>query len=40
MQTKHLCVLIHTRIKGMEPLNLFKPSSDYITDKSKALLLL
>ena len=30
MQTKHLYVLIHIRIKGrVVPLNLFNPSSDF-----------
>ena len=42
MQTKHICVLIHIRTKGEvgAPLNLFKPSSKYFTDRSNAVLLL
>ena len=42
MQTKHLCILIHTRTKSevCAPLNRFKPSSEIFTDRSKAVLLL
>ena len=42
MQTKHLCVLIHIRAKGEVGalLNRFKPSSIFLTDCSKAVLLL
>ena len=38
MQTKHLCVLIHILTKGEvgAPLNQFKPSSNFFTDRSKA----
>ena len=38
MQTKHLCVLIHIRIKGeIGTVKLVKPSSDFLTDRSKAV---
>ena len=42
MQTKHLCVLIHTSTKGEigATLNRFKPSSKYLTERSKAIILL
>ena len=42
MQTKHLCVLIHilTKVEDGAPLNRFKPSRKYLTDRSKAVLLL
>ena len=42
MQTKHICVLLHIRTKGEvgSPLNRFKTSSKYFTDRSKAVLLL
>ena len=42
MQTKHICVLIHIGIKGevgSVKLVLFKPSSNFLTDRSKAMLL-
>ena len=43
---KHLCVLIHIRTKGEvgtvegPPLNMFKPSSYFIADRSKVVFLL
>ena len=41
MQTKYLCVLIHISTKDEvgAPLNRFKPSIKYFTDRSKAVLL-
>ena len=41
MRTKHLCVLIHIRNKDkLGTVNMFKPSSDFLTDRSKEVLLL
>ena len=41
MLIKHLFVLIHIRNKGeVGPSNMFKPSSNILTDRSKAVLLL
>ena len=44
MRTKHLCVLIHIRIKAevgsVKHVYMFKPSSNFLTDCSKAVLLL
>ena len=39
MQTKHLCVLIHILTKGevTAPLNWFKYSMKYFTDRSKTV---
>ena len=40
MRTKHLCVLIHIKNKdGVATVKHFKPSSNYITDCSKGVLL-
>ena len=39
MRTKHLCVLIHIRNKGeVGTVKMFKPSSNFLTDRSKAVL--
>ena len=42
MQTKHLCVLIDIRIKGEVGIveHVYKPSGNFLTDCSKAALLL
>ena len=43
MRTKHLCVSIHIRNKdeiGTFKSNMFKPSSNFLTDRSKAVFLL
>ena len=41
MRTKHLCVLILTKLRvGLTPINMFKPFSELFTDRSKAVLLL
>ena len=43
MRTKHLFVLIHIRYKGDEgtiPSNMFKPSSIFLADRYKVVLLL
>ena len=42
MQTKHRCVLIHIRTKDEvgAPLTGLSPSVKYLTDRSKAVLLL
>ena len=44
MRTKHMCVLIHIKVKGeigtVGTIKMFKPSRDYFTDRSKAMLLL
>ena len=41
MRTKHLCVLIHIRNNGkVVQSNVFKHSSNLLTDRSKAVLLL
>ena len=41
MGTKSICILIHIRNKGeVGTVNMFKPSSNHITDRSKAMLLL
>ena len=40
MHTKHLCVLIHIGIKGeIGTVDTFKSSSNFLTDCSKAVLL-
>ena len=39
MRTKHLCVMVHIRNKG-EVKNMSKPSSNFLTDYSKAMPLL
>ena len=40
MRTKHLCVLIHIRIKGeVGTVKLFYPSSNFLTGHSKVVLL-
>ena len=39
MRIKHLCVLIHIRNKGeVGTVKMFKPSSNFLTDHSKAVL--
>ena len=41
MRSKHLCVLIHISNKGEVGMsNMFKPSSNFLTGRSKAVLLL
>ena len=41
MRIKRICVLIHIRNKGgLVPSNMFKPPSNLLTDRSKAVLLL
>ena len=41
MRTKHLCVLIHIRNKGEAgTFKHVKPSSNFLTDRSKAVFLL
>ena len=41
MQTKHLCVLIHIRIIcEVSTMKQFKPSSNFLTGRSKVVLLL
>ena len=41
MRTKHLCVLIHIKNKDeVATVKHFKPSSNYVTDCSKGVLLL